>query len=393
MEYRQYLIVDKIVLTCMMFAGIAAYLPDNINAIAIWIAIPMAFLLKFIFDSSLYRNKSFKIFVMLFIWTFISSAWALNPALTIRQCQQMLGGVLVAYIVGKSANKEYMLPWVYTVWILLLLSALYYAKNNILADIVIGQERLNDSKLNANMLAYYTFYSTFSIFILGELFKKRWIRRIVRILFFFMIFLSFFVAIVTASRQVLIIQIPLIISLLYERYLKGSSSKTILLFILAAIGFIAIFWTKAMDIYDNSLLKTRTEIDLGNDSRTLLAKDAFHVGMDHFFFGVGGANYVLYSYNKHFSHNTYLEIFANTGIIGLIMYLYMITSYFKVQIKRYKITKDKLFLMFILFGVIYCLDNIFYVFHPYQWLIAFFILVSSHSDAYYEKNYMNKFIT
>ena len=374
----------------MLFAGIAAYLTDNINAIAIWIIIPVAFLLTFIFDSSSYKNKSFKTFVLLFIWTFISSIWALSPELTLRQCQQMLGGILVAYIVGKSANKEYMLPWMYTVWILLLLSALYYARNNILIDIEIGQERLNDSKLNANMLAYYTFYTTFAIFILGEFLTKKWIRRIVRILFFFMILVSFFIAIVTASRQVLIIQVPLIISLLYERYLRKASLKMIFLFILGIIGFIAIFGSKAMDIYDNSLLKVRNEIDLSDDSRTLLAKDAFHVGMDHFVFGVGGANYVLYSYNKHFSHNTYLEIFANTGIIGLITYLYMIVSYFKIQIKRYRITRDRLFLMFILFGTIYCLDNIFYVFYPYQWLIAFFILVSSHSDAYYNKNYMNQ---
>ena len=374
----------------MLFAGIAAYLTDNINAIAIWIIIPVAFLLTFIFDSSSYKNKSFKTFVLLFIWTFISSIWALSPELTLRQCQQMLGGILVAYIVGKSANKEYMLPWMYTVWILLLLSALYYARNNILIDIEIGQERLNDSKLNANMLAYYTFYTTFAIFILGEFLTKKWIRRIVRILFFFMILVSFFIAIVTASRQVLIIQVPLIISLLYERYLRKASLKMIFLFILGIIGFIAIFGSKAMDIYDNSLLKVRNEIDLSDDSRILLAKDAFHVGMDHFVFGVGGANYVLYSYNKHFSHNTYLEIFANTGIIGLITYLYMIVSYFKIQIKRYRITRDRLFLMFILFGTIYCLDNIFYVFYPYQWLIAFFILVSSHSDAYYNKNYMNQ---
>lgn len=381
-------IKDKVIIVCMLFAGFASFLSDSINSIALYVAIPLAFLITF-FDKKSLTNHSFKILIVLVIWLFLSTIWATYTDIAMRQNKQILGGVLVAYIVAKNASRKNMLPWMYSIWIALYLSAIYYANTNIIADITIGEERLNDEKLNANMLGYYTFYFTFLIYVLGEILQKVWLRKIFEILFLGTLFMSFFVAIITASRQVLIIQIPLIAFLLYDRYLKGASVKVRLLFILCTVAFVMIFREQALNIYDNSLLKVRNEIGIEDDSRTLLAKDAFKVGMNHFLWGVGNGNYVKYSYNQHFSHNTYLELFVNTGIIGFFIYLYMLIMYFNVQFKRYRYTGDKLFLMFMIFGVIYSLDNIFYVFYPYQWLIAFFILVSAHSDAYYNKKYQN----
>ena len=381
---------DKVIILCMLFAGFASFLSDSINSIALYAAIPLAFLITF-FDKKSLTSHSFKIFIALVIWLFLSTIWATYTDIAMRQNKQILGGVLVAYIVSKNASRKNMLPWMYCIWIALYLSAIYYAYTNIIADITIGEERLNDEKLNANMLGYYTFYFTFLVYVFGEILQRTWLKKCFRLLFLGMLFVSFFVAIITASRQVLVIQIPLITFLLYERYLKGASVKAHLMFILCAVVIVMIFFEQAMDIYDNSLLKVRNEIKIGDDSRTLLTKDAFKVGMNHFFFGVGNGNYVKYSYNQHFSHNTYLELFANTGIVGVFIYLYMLIMYFKVQFRRYRYTRDKLFLMFIIFGVIYCLDNIFYVFYPYQWLIAFFILVSAHSDAYYNKKYLDTY--
>lgn len=70
-------------------------------------------------------------------------------------------------------------------------------------------DRLNDAKLNANTMAYYTFYATMAAFLLSDMVQSINYRKLFKILFLAMIPISF-VAIVTASRQVLIIQIPLI---------------------------------------------------------------------------------------------------------------------------------------------------------------------------------------
>lgn len=382
---------DKVIIVCMLFAGFASFLSDSINSIALYVAIPLAFFITY-FDKEVLANRSFKIFMVLAVWLFLSTLWATDTEVAMRQNKQILGGVLVAYIVAKNAYRKSMLPWMYGIWIALYFSAIYYANTNIIAEITIGEERLNDEKLNANMMGYYTFYFTFLIYVLGEIQRRIWLQKIFRLLFLGTLFVSFFVAIVTASRQVLVIQVPLIVFLLYDRYIKGTSIKVRLFFILCIVVFVAIFFNQAMDIYNNSLLKVRNEVEIKDDSRTLLAKDAFRVGMNHFFFGVGNGNYIKYSYNQHFSHNTYLELFANTGIVGFSIYLYMLILYFKVQFRRYRATGDKLFFMFAVFGIIYCLDNIFYVFYPYQWLIAFFILISAHSDIYCKKKYLDVYI-
>ena len=192
-------------------------------------------------------------------------------------------------------------------------------------------------------------------------------------------------ALLTASRQVLIIQIPLIVILLFVKYLKdeGGKKKLIVIFIfLFAILSVLPF---LLDVYDNSTLKTRNELDIKEDGRMLLAKDAFNVGVEYFPFGVGPGNYLVHSYNKHFSHNTYLELFANEGVIGLFIYLLLILGYVKIQWKRYQKHKDKIFLAFFVFGIFFILDGLFYSFYEHLWLISFFIIVASHSETYYQQ--------
>ena len=378
---------DKVIIGCMLFSGFAFFLPDSINFIALYIAIPIAFILSLLGVNRRFENHSFKTFLFLFVWLNLSTLWADYPDLAMIQNKQLLGVVLVSYIVGKNAYNRKMLPWMYGIWIAIFLSAVYHANSHIISNIEVGQVRLSDAKLNANMMGYYTFYLTFTIFILGEEFQRPILRKIFRLLFIGMIFVSYIVAIITASRQILIIQIPLLAFLLYGRYIKGVSDFARFLFVILIAVLIFVSKDLVMDIYNNSLLKQRNEIEVGDDTRVRIAKDAFRVGIEHFYIGVGNGNYVKYSPSNHFSHNTYLELFANTGIIGLSIYLYMLISYLKLQYWRYKVTEDKVFLYFILFFIIYCFYNIFYVFYPYQWLLAFFILVSSHSDSYFEETY------
>ena len=111
--------------------------------------------------------------------------------------------------------------------------------------------------------------------------------------------------------------------------------------------------------------------------------------MEHFPLGVGANNYIIYSYNKHFSHNTYVELLANEGFVGLFLYLYLLLGYMKRQYKRYKRSKDKMFLSFMIFGIFYMVDGFFYAFYSQIWLISFFILVATHSETYYKNKYIN----
>ena len=272
------------------------------------------------------------------------------------------------------------------------LGAWYYSYNNALVVMEMSSDadRLNDAKLNANTMAYYTFYATMAAFLLSDMVQSINYRKLFKILFLAMIPISFFVAIVTASRQVLIIQIPLICFLIYERYFKESSSRTRMLFLLCAVVATVAILPMALDIYDNSYLAIRSQKELKEDSRWYLMWDAIEVGFNYFPFGVGAGNYIDYSINKHFSHCSYAELFANNGIVGLFLYCYLLYYFIKQQWIRFRSTLDRKFIVFLVFGVIFAFDQLFYVFYIDLWLIAFFILVATHSDAYYNSLVLNQ---
>lgn len=383
-------IYDWIIIFCLLFSGLASMLSDEINRLALYGAIPLAFLLSFNKTRTFRINKYSNCLFLLFAWIAISYIWAQYKDYASAELHKVLGAFLVCFIMAVNARERRMLPWLYFTYIALYIGAWNYASSHMVIDISMMDsegDRLNDNKLNANTMAYYTFYATFIFFIMGEIIKMKAVKRISDFMFLAMIPLSFFVALTTASRQVLIIQLPLLSFLLYLRYFNQQSSSRKMLFIITTMVVAVFALSKAVSLYESSYLATRASANLQDDSRFFLMKDAFQVALDNLPFGVGAGNYIAYSYSKHISHISYLELFANQGFVGLIIYLCMLLIFVKQQYKRYRIRKDRMLLLFLLFGIFFIFDNIFYVFYTDIWLISFFILVATHSEIYYCEKY------
>lgn len=384
---------DILVMACVWFAAIVSLMSDSLNSIALYGALPLAFITTFIGYGKLQVNKYFNLLVLLYIWIFISVIWATDVSVAMRQMRQILGSFILCYIFVIKAKNERNIVGLYLVYFIILGFAWHYAYNNIFSMIEVGQDRVSDSKLNANTLAYYTFYFTFASYMLGEIINVQFWRWLMRWIFISAIPLSFYTAIFTASRQVLILQIPLLIFLLYIRYLKGKnvSRKMLFVFVLGVCSLIAA--PSILDTYNDSYLSIRSEENIADDARTRIAKDAFKVGLEHFPLGVGPGNYMVHSSSKNFSHNTYLELWANEGIVGLFIYLSILALFIKRQWKRYKRYKDNVFLAFVVFGLFFVIDGFFYSFYEHLWLIGFFILVVSHSETYHRNITINKIST
>lgn len=380
-------ISNFIIIFCLIFAAVVSINSDSLNSIALYVALPLAFSLSFLYYKKVSPNKYIAILFLLYLWDAISYFWADYPSSASRELHRILGAILLVYIMAVNGKKYEMLKYLYLIYFLLYLSAWYYTLNNslIVMEMTSDAERLNDEKLNANTMAYYTFYVTSGAFFMPDLITSEKIKKLFNMIFLLMIPVSFLVAIFTASRQVLIIQIPLISFLLYERYFKDASSRTRMVFILCVIGIIISILPTVLDIYSNSYLAVRSEKDLQDDSRWFLLLDAINVGLDHFPFGVGAGNYINYSYSQHFSHCSFTELFANNGIIGLVLYVYLILYFIKQQWRRYKTTLDRKFIVFLFFGLIYSFDQLFYVFYIDLWLISFFVVICTHSDTYFYK--------
>lgn len=306
---------------------------------------------------------------------------------TFAQLKSLLGALMLCYIISVLAIDPKKRPYLYSIWIAYYIGMLMYIPQmDIFEGFDYTKDRLNDSQLNANTIAYHTFYLTFVFYMLGELVQDVKKNKIFKVLFFLAIPLSFGVALITGSRQVLMIQVPLILFLLLLRYYKNiGNAKTLIICILASIGLGIFIEAKGKEIFENSVLANRYEKNIEEDSRTKLLKDAIKVGSQSPILGVGPGNYIQFSYNKHFSHCTYTELFANCGIFALFFYVYMLWVFLKKQYLYYKETRDKLFIAFLIFGLIFVLDNFLYVFYYMLWLMPFFFLVGSHSDSYYKE--------
>lgn len=175
-------------------------------------------------------------------------------------------------------------------------TAVYYAYTHILTfQFDIASNRLDDDRLNANVLANYTFYATFALFVMGEILNKRILCKIFKIVFLLMIPLSFIIALFTASRQVLLVQIPLIVILLYLRYLRSKTLKMRFVFIIGVVVCAVFSLDIISETYDNSFLKTRNEKNIEEDGRFKVLQEAIEVGRENPIVGVGPGNFILHS--------------------------------------------------------------------------------------------------
>jgi O-antigen ligase len=98
---------------------------------------------------------------------------------------------------------------------------------------------------------------------------------------------------------------------------------TVLVTLLAAGVFISVL---PSGYSDRILTIFQTDKDTTNSAqeRTELLKRAFEVAGNNLVIGVGIGNYPFYSLRQRMAHNSYLEIWAELGLLGLIAYLTML---------------------------------------------------------------------
>ena len=371
-----------VVIGLLWFSAAASLLDDSINAVALYVALPAAAVLCAL-RWGLRTNVYFKLLMAIYAWSLLTCVFSCDVTVSMATMKQMLGGALVSFIVIKASGHNKNLLWVYAAYIVFYIFMWKYANENLLNIIDVESTRMNDEKLNANHMGYHTFFITFIIYIFGEILDGK-LKKVFRLLLFAIIPLSIFTALVTASRQILIIQIPLLALLLYHRYLWGKlSARRIVVVLLVVVVATYLLRDYVVSLFDGSLLAVRSETELTDDNRIYLLWRAFYVGLHNPVFGVGPGCFIYFSGTMHFSHCTYTELMACSGLIPAFLYIAIIYKFVKMQVARYKETKLPLFLAFTVFGIIFALDNFFYVFHTDIWLISFLMIVCAHGELYF----------
>lgn len=350
------------------------------NNICLYVFLPLSFVLVLSQNRDIYEtNRFLKLLFVLYFWFLISSFFSVDVNESFLQVKRTVATFLLCTVFASIGEKRPVVG--YVIYLLFFIALLYYAYFNILSIIDVSEERMQDDNVNANMFAYYTSFTTFALFILSYCSTNK--KRLFNVLFLGMIPLSFIVALLTGSRQTLLVQIPLIASLLGVKYVRNG--KGVLVFSLIILVAILLFFSFGEGMYEHSTLAHRNELSVGDDERTFLIKDAFRVGFNNIVLGVGPGCYKLVNPTHHYAHCAYAELIACSGLPALAIYVSMLIIFIKTQIKRYYASKNRLFLSFALLGVIFSFQNLFYAFYLLPWLMSFFVLVSSHSNSIFKK--------
>lgn len=358
------------------------------HQIALYVCIPGAFILSLFCKKHAQPPRQFKFIWLMYAWIVFSVLTSVDMSLSVAHVKMLVACIMMLLsIVNLSSNKN-LIPYLFFIWIVAYLSALVYVHTNLLdASFDFTRQRMDDETFNANTLSYYTIYVTFILFLFSCIAESEKVRKFLALCFLAMIPLSFYVAIITASRQLLLIQVLNFSSLIYLKYLRGKLTISKTIAFAAIIVGIIFFISKVSDVFLDSYLFQRAQNGVEEDVRTQLLKDAFNIGLQHPFTGVGPGCFILFSQSNNFSHCTYTELFANSGFLAMLFYVLLVLSFVRIQWKRYRGSKDIVFMAYFIFGLVYILQNMFYVYYSHLWLFGFYILVYLHSESYFKRNY------
>jgi O-antigen ligase len=180
--------------------------------------------------------------------------------------------------------------------------------------------RFTGAGQNANELSLILSLSLPLAWYLATTQKPGYAARILKVVNFAFIPLALFAAILTGSRTALVTNIPGLL------YIAGTMNKLkpvyrILVFAIIVTAFIVI-WPLIPQATFNRLSTIGNSI-AGNDlgGRTRLWRESFAIFLNHPFLGIGSDALGAPGQLGAYAHNTFLSIMAELGLVGLFLFL------------------------------------------------------------------------
>ncbi|MBI2029945.1 O-antigen ligase family protein [Candidatus Gottesmanbacteria bacterium] len=188
--------------------------------------------------------------------------------------------------------------------------------------------------------------------------------------------------VITMSRTA--IGISYIFFLIFSIYLFKSFPKKKNIFLLLVLVFTLILAAPLNYYRISSLLSS---VDTSLAERILLTKAAIIMIKNNFVFGVGINNFLFNLPSQLLLqpvHNTYLLILTESGIAGLILFVYILYKTWKNIIKIRGITKILLYITFLQILLLLLTDHYFYTLWQGQLIFVFFISFMLTKQVKYE---------
>jgi len=273
---------------------------------------------------SLYRKLSLQPEVIIYFawtaWSIIGTYNAIDLAMHFQALMTALQiGVfifLVAGIIALYRNISIVMIAIIIGGIIVALSSYLYGEFQ-LATQIEARTRATGLAGNANSFAYYLLFAVFAVFFFWEIKSSLWWRVILSAL------LAIYVSgiIYSGSRKGFLTLV--VFTILWFLFCLGKRlfKKPITVFVTLLILSVGIYFITDF-VMSKTLLGKRFEyaIKEGEDTRVQMYKEGFDMIEKNPLFGVGLNNYRVLSSFEMYSHSDYIEVAANTGILGFILY-------------------------------------------------------------------------
>ncbi|MCG4879040.1 O-antigen ligase family protein [Amedibacillus dolichus] len=311
----------------------------------------------------------FGIYKLLFIVLCMgSSLWSVNPNITYL-CLSMLYRMLICFCVLFYVNSED--NFIKLIKFCLLGSCLLCLRLLIVVPVdAWGNNRVGtylsydpDNSYGNTGITYVL--GVFSAILIGDkssLFVSTKTRYLLIIVF------SLFSLLSGSKKQIFIIFVALVILLFFNsKNIFNFIKKTVLY---CVVVFLIFFIVMNVDILYHSIgyrlesffsffgnYNTANLEDLSTVSRLSFLKDAFSIFLEHPFIGVGIDSFKYFnSFQFSWAECNFLEILADLGIVGFIIYYLPHIRILNNLIKRYKRKSNFLIISLILFAVLLFID-------------------------------------
>lgn len=325
------------------------------------------------------NKREFSIFLLILLHSVLSVFNYIDYDLLIQGYSGLAGAVIAAYIalaLNKKHNYYIYFHIGYIIGILILIYIMYIEKDFTFANFASSSKDRDRFLLNANSYSYYSFFANFSLFYLHQRYRNALITTLLVILPTLFLIIGF----VTQSRSALLLIVAS--NICYWFFIHKVESKNILIRparFLMVVGAFYIAATQFVAIYEESNIKDRVESSVAKkDSREVLIEECLDAFYENPIFGVGLGQIRYYNSARQFSHNSYIEILAEQGIVGGILLFF----FFAIPVRNAwsiwkKDSGNRIVKINLLFLVMFYIYNNFYPFYKFSFATLYFFMVIS----------------
>jgi O-antigen ligase len=376
--------IDKIVSLLLLFCFAIFPLFKDFTWISTNIILPIIAILYF-FSKEFFYNKLFGALIVIYLGSLFSIIHVQNFDAYFFELQKITGvfisSFIVFFFVRKNISNLFLVYYIFVLKFLIIIIFSYFNLDLLLFDF--ENERLSSGKdigINANVYGYFCFLAlNFCGYIL--IINK---NLIYKYLFLILTILGITATILAASRGGLIFVI--LISLTISITLYWKEKRRIFLVLILLVLSISLLNKKITLTNFHIFERFENYTSTGEDERTVIVSEGLSIFLDNPL-GVGGGQFQTYMLNSSklnklaVSHNSFLLLLVNYGLVSLIAYLYIFFILLKnslILIKsKYVILKKYGFIFF--FSVIYFFFyNFLYEMILDMYIFQFIILVYIH---------------